>query len=100
MLEKGQDSALLRFSLGNEYQACGDLDAATGHLEKAVELDSGYSAAWKLLGRVLAENGRADEATDVYEKGIAVAGASGDHQAAKEMSAFLRRLKKSSRAGE
>ena len=39
MLERGQDSALLRFSLGNEYFASGDAGEAALHLSKAVELD-------------------------------------------------------------
>lgn len=50
MLDRGQDSALLRFSLGNEYRAAGRHDEAITHLQQAVRLDPGYSAAWKLLG--------------------------------------------------
>ena len=39
MLGRGQDSALLRFSLGNEYAADGQHDEAVSHLRKAIELD-------------------------------------------------------------
>lgn len=94
MLERGQDSSLLRFSLGNEYVAAGDFDEAAVHLAKAVELDRGYSAAWKLLGRSLAESGRKEEAIEAYTQGIEVAKEKGDRQAAKEMTVFLRRLEK------
>ncbi|MDT0634769.1 hypothetical protein RM532_07340 [Salinisphaera sp. W335] len=92
MLEGGQDTALLRFSLGELCVKEGDADAAVTHLQKAVTLDSDYSAAWKCLGRALADAGRSDEAADAFEQGIAVAEARGDHQAAKEMRVFARRL--------
>lgn len=92
MLEGGQDTALLRFSLGELCVKEGDADAAVGHLQKAVTLDPDYSAAWKFLGRALADAGRSDEAADAFEQGIAVAEARGDHQAAKEMLVFARRL--------
>lgn len=100
MLEGGRDSSLLRFSLGNEYVAAGDFGEAAVHLSKSVELDPGYSAAWKLLGRSLAELGRDEEAVEAYTRGIDVANRRGDRQAVKEMTVFLRRLeKKQSRPG-
>lgn len=92
MLEQGRDSALLRFSLGNEYVAKGEFEHAASHLQRAVELDRGYSAAWKLLGKCLAELGRTEEAINAYSQGITVAGKKGDRQAVKEMTVFLRRL--------
>lgn len=94
MLERGQDSALLRFSLGNEYMSVEDFDEAAGHLRRAVELDRKYSAAWKLLGRALARSGREDEAVAVFREGVEVAEGQGDRQAAKEMNVFLKRLLK------
>ena len=92
MLERGQDSALLRFSLGNEYISAGNHEGAIGHLQRAIELDRNYSAAWKLLGRCLAEAGRDDEAMSAYREGMTVAEQQGDRQAAKEMNVFLKRL--------
>ena len=94
MLDRGQDSALLRFSLGNEYAGAGDAEQAVRHLRRAVELDRNYSAAWKLLGRSLAGLGRDEEAIGVYAEGIAVAEGQGDRQAAKEMTVFKKRLLK------
>jgi Tfp pilus assembly protein PilF len=92
MLGKGQDSALLRFSLGNEYLGEGEFVLAAEHLQKAVELDPDYSAAWKLLGKSLASQHRASEAINAYRQGIETAQANGDRQAAKEMTVFLKRL--------
>ena len=94
MLERGQDSALLRFSLGNEYCAAGRFEEAAGHLRRAVRLDRNYSAAWKLLGRALANLERDEEAIAAYREGIAIAEQNGDRQAAKEMTVFLKRLLK------
>jgi Flp pilus assembly protein TadD len=90
-----RDGALLRFSLGSEYLKCADFGAAVAHLGAAVEKDPGYSAAWKLLGKALAENGREEEALASYRRGIEVAEKKGDKQAAKEMTVFARRLEKS-----
>ncbi len=94
MLAAGRDNALLRFSLGNEYLKGGDATKAAEHLRRAVEHDPKYSAAWKLLGRALADAEAWQEALDAYRQGIAVAEARGDKQAAKEMGVFARRLEK------
>ena len=89
-----RDGALLRFSLGNEYLKAGDHENAIAHLRAAVEKDPAYSAAWKLLGKALADADRPGEALDVYRQGIAVAERKGDKQAAKEMTVFSRRIEK------
>lgn len=94
MLERGQDSALLRFSLGSEYRAAGNHTEAIVHFEEAVRQDAGYSAAWKLLGRSLQSAGREEEAMAAWRAGIEAAEKKGDRQAAKEMGVFLRRLEK------
>jgi predicted Zn-dependent protease len=94
LLAKGQDSALLRFSLGDLCLKANEAETAVAHLARAVELDPNYSAAWKLYGRALAEAGRPREASEVYVRGIATAEARGDLQAAKEMRVFLKRLEK------
>ena len=94
MLARGQDSALLRYGLGGEYLKLRQYDWAIGHLQKAVVLDPKYSAAWKLLGKTLTEAKRIDEAIQAYEDGIRAAEGKGDKQAAKEMTAFLKRLQR------
>ena len=93
LLAAGKDNALLRFSLGMEYLGAGDASRATGHLRAAVAHDPQYSAAWKLLGKALAESGDAAGAAEAYERGIAAAQKRGDKQAAKEMAVYLRRLR-------
>lgn len=97
LLEQGQDGPMLRFGLGDAYLNADDPGAAAAHLRRAVEQKPDYSAAWKLLGRALAENGRGAEAADAFREGIRVAEAKGDVQAAKEMRVFLKRLQKRER---
>ncbi len=95
-----RDGALLRFSLGSEYLKRAEYEPAIAHLSAAVEKDSGYSAAWKLLGNALAEHGQSDEALAAYRKGIEIAKGRGDRQAAKEMTVFARRLEKAIASGK
>lgn len=94
MLDRGQDSALLRYSLGNEYLAMENFEEAAVHLRSAVELDRNYSAAWKQLGRAFTQLGQDSDAIAVYAQGIGIAERNGDRQAAKEMKVFLKRLLK------
>ena len=94
MLAAGRDNALLRYSLGNEYLKAGDHVQAAEHLRAALAHDSGYSAAWKLLGKALEAAGSRAEALEAYRNGMAVADKKGDKQAAKEMAVFARRLEK------
>jgi uncharacterized protein HemY len=74
MLERGQDSPLLRFALGQECLKSGDFVTAIDHLRQAVDQNPRYAAAWKALGEAHARE-------------------AGDLQAAKEMEVFLRRLR-------
>lgn len=98
MLLKGQDNALIRYSLGNEYLRARKYATAIQHLDRAIELDPDYSAAWKLYGKALTGNDQFNEAAKAYEKGILVAKKRGDIQAAREMEVFLKRLKNSGKS--
>jgi Tfp pilus assembly protein PilF len=95
MLADGQDTALLRFSLGQAYFQADDLTRALPHLAAAVAHDGEYSAAWKVYGRALAAAGKADAAADAFRQGIHAASIRGDKQAVREMEVFLRRLERS-----
>lgn len=93
MLGRGQDNALVRYGLGNEHLKLNQYDQAIQHLQKAVQFDPQYSAAWKLLGKAYAGAAQTNEAIAAYESGIRAAEVKGDVQAAKEMRVFLKRLK-------
>jgi len=94
ILTRGQDSALLRCGLGNEYLKTKEHEKAVAHLSEAVRQDPSYSAAWKLYGKALNAAGRHGEAVTAYDRGIETAEAKGDIQAAKEMRVFRKRAEK------
>jgi Tfp pilus assembly protein PilF len=94
LLGSPRDGALLRFSLGNEYLKAGEAARAATYLREAVEKDPAYSAAWKLLGKALADSGASEEALQAYRSGIDAARKRGDKQAEKEMAVFAKRIEK------
>ena len=94
MLGKGIDNALLRFGLGKGYLDRDDYAKAAEHLQRCVEFDPKYSAAWKLLGKAQQGLGDMAAARDAWEHGIQAAQAHGDKQAEKEMQVFVRKLNK------
>jgi Tfp pilus assembly protein PilF len=94
MRQRGQDSPLLRYGLGNEYAKQGQLGRALEHLAESVRMDPEYSAAWKLYGKVLQAASRHTEAVSAFDHGIATAERKGDVQAANEMRVFRKRSQK------
>ncbi|NMZ67761.1 hypothetical protein SAMN05216370_3169 [Pseudomonas peli] len=97
MLAKGMDNAVLRFGLGKGYLDAAEFAQAAEHLQRCVEFDAQYSAAWKLLGQALNKQGLHDEARAAWQQGLRVAEEKGDKQAGKEISVFLKRLDKPAR---
>lgn len=94
MLARGQDSPMLRFTLGNAHAKEGETAVAIEHLREAVRLDPDYSAAWKALGRVLAKDNQTEEALRVYRHALGVAEHRGDMQVVRELRVFIRRLER------
>ena len=92
MLAKGVDNSLLRFGLGKGYLDLGEHARAAEHLQRCVELDPKYSAAWKLLGKAHVGADDSAQARNAWQQGIAAAQAHGDKQAEKEMTVFLKKL--------
>ncbi len=91
LLAKGHDNAMLRYSLGNACLTEASYQTAIEHLQKAVEMDPSYSAAWKILGKCYDAIGQHQQAIDSWDSGIAVAEKKGDKQALKEMQVFRKR---------
>ena len=94
LLARGQDTALLRYSIALEHLRLEQPAQARAHLERAVVLDPSYSAAWKLLGKACTELADTAAASAAYRKGIEVAETRGDVQAAREMRVFLARIER------
>jgi Tfp pilus assembly protein PilF len=94
MLARGQDNAILRYTLGMHYLKSGASQQAVDHLREAVRLDPAYSAAWKAYGKALTAANDLVGAQDAYTRGIETARQKGDIQAAREMQVFLKRIRK------
>lgn len=92
MLSRGNDNLLLRYTLGTLCLKAGEAEQAVMHLEQALRQDPQHSASWKVYGKALTRLERTVEAKCAYERGIEIAEAKGDAQAAKEMRVFLKRL--------
>jgi Flp pilus assembly protein TadD len=89
-----RDGALLRFSLGTALLQNGDAPGAATAFREAVAFDEKYSAAWKMLGKALAESGDDAAAIEAYGHGLEAAQRGGDKQVEKEIAVFMRRLRK------
>jgi tetratricopeptide (TPR) repeat protein len=87
-----RDSAMLRLTLARLLAAQAEFAQAETHLQAALRMDDGYTAAWKELGRVRQQSGNAEGAARAWQQGIEKARANGDKQAEKEMTVFLKRL--------
>jgi uncharacterized protein HemY len=94
MLASGEDNPMLRYTLGMLSLKKGMYDAAATHFAAGLKMDPDHSASWKGYGKALMKLERLAQAKEVYAKGIAVAEARGDVQAAKEMKVFFNRLNK------
>lgn len=94
LLAAGRDAPQLRVSLAQACLERADPQGAVAHLERALEQDGDYTAAWKFYGRALLAAGRDAEARAAWQKGLDAAQRRGDRQAAREMQVFIRRLDK------
>ena len=94
MLNSGRDDAMLRFGLGSALFNKKDYEQAIVHLQKCIEHDADYSAAYKLLGKALFSTGKLDQASKVFEQGKAIAERRGDKQSLREMEVFEKKIKK------
>lgn len=91
---RGQDSDMLRFTLGSAYYKEKRFTEAIVHLTRAVEQNPTYSTAWKVLGRVFADDGQFQEALRAFQSGLLAARKNGDKQVEKEIGVFQKRAQK------
>ncbi len=94
LLDGPRDNAMLRLTLARQLQQQGQTAAAIEHLRVALDQQSDYSAAWKLLGQCYTQTGQNEQARAAYQQGLSAARQRGDKQSEKEMQVFLRRLDK------
>ena len=81
------------FMLGRELMNDGDFVRAAEVLARCCAAAPDYTAAWRHRGDALRRAGRAAEAIEAYEQGIATSERTGDLQTGKEMRVFLEKLR-------
>src|SRR5262249_27214492 len=94
LAREAPEDAVTHFLLGREAAGQGRHDEARDAFPAPAEIDPHYAAAYRHWGNALEALGEYDEAALVYARGVRVAERSGDLQAGKEMSAFLKRLER------
>ena len=87
-----RDSAMLRLMLARALADDDIFQEAMSHLEAAIDMDPGYTAAWKELGKVRNRAGDSKGAAEAWTAGIEAARENGDKQAEREMKVFLKRI--------
>lgn len=92
VLDLDSADAMANFGMGQLLVERGEFRSALGHLERALEADPGYSAAFLPLGRALEGLGESTRARETYEKGVRVAARKGDMKTANLMQARLATL--------
>jgi Flp pilus assembly protein TadD len=89
MLQESPDDTFLLYALAMEQRSAGDDEAALSQLDRVLAVDSDYVAAYFQKGQILAGLDRPEQARQVLQQGITVAGQVGDAHAAGEMTEFL-----------
>jgi tetratricopeptide (TPR) repeat protein len=89
MVAKNPQDSFARYGLAMEYANTGDLERAVVEYRALIGFNPDYGAAYYHGGQALEKLGRLDEAREVYEKGIAATGRTGDQHTRSEIQAAL-----------
>lgn len=90
--EADPTDADLPYMIGLEYAKTDELEQAITWIDKTIAIDAYYSYAYFQKGKLLSELGKAKEAVDALEIGIAQATASGDEKAVNELHELKRSM--------
>ncbi len=92
MTQADPENSMGWLSLGTAYKEAGRPDDAIEALRRAIDLDQGLSRAYQLLGQILAELNRQDEAASVLTTGYTTAAQRGDVMPQKAMGTLLEQM--------
>jgi thioredoxin-like negative regulator of GroEL len=81
-----------RYALALELEKEFGGQEAVPQLREVIARDPSYVAAYHQLGRLLAQTGQIEEASDAYRRGLAAAITAGDQRARSEMQEALEML--------
>lgn len=92
MVQSNPDDLFLHYALAMACINEGDAEAGLERLQKVLDRDPDYVAAYFQKGQVLAERGETESARETVRKGIETARKVGDAHAEEEMTGFLEML--------
>jgi Flp pilus assembly protein TadD len=93
MAKQQPQDALVWYGLASEYFRAENWSAAADALQKVVQLNPDYTAAYQMLGTALLNQGRQEEAGLAWEQGIAAAHRTGAWKARQHMEGLLAAMK-------
>lgn len=91
-VEANPEDCFTRYGLAHEYLKLDRLDEAIEAFDKIFEINADYQAAYYHAGQTYRKLGRGGDARNCFEKGIALAGRTGDEHAKSELQTALEEL--------
>ncbi len=92
MVNQDPSSTFARYGLAQEYAGSGRLEEAVAEFVRLIEVNPDYTSAYFHGGRALEKLGRAEEAREMYRRGLEACARAGDAHALSEMQAALDQL--------
>ena len=89
MVKQQPADAMIWYGLASEYVKVESWSEAAAALQKVVELNPDYTAAYQMLGTALLNEGRREDARRAWEQGIEVADRTGAWKARQHMEGLL-----------
>ena len=89
MLAQEPDDAFTRYALALEFRKLGRIDESLDQFEQVIGQHADYVPAYFMIGQLLADEGRTEDAKQRLREGIAMAQRAGDSHAQGEMQDFL-----------
>ena len=89
MLAEQPENAMIWYGLASEQYKLENWDEAAKSLRQVVSLNPDYTAAYQMLGTVLANTGDLDGAQQAWRDGIEAAGRTGAWKAGQHMQGLL-----------
>ncbi len=92
MIERDPNNEFARYALAQDYVSSGWLEEAWAEFARLIEINPDYTAAYFHGGKALEGLGRAEQAREVYQRGVAACERAGNAHALSEMRAALEEL--------
>ena len=89
MVKQQPTDAMIWYGLGSEYFKVERWSEATDALQKVVQLNPDYTAAYQMLGTAFLTQGKLEEARRVWTEGIEAANRTGAWKARQHMEGLL-----------